>query len=758
MSSHDGEPKTLRFGVFEADLGKSEIRKHGVRLRLPHQPFLVLAALVERPGVLVTREELMHSLWADGTVVDFDRGLNAAISRLRQTLSDTAENPKYIETVAGRGYRFIAPVETVGNGVHQQEPLRETAEPTRMIRWAWFAIAVMVLLLAGATSWMTRQRPPQLLSIVPNTLMRLTADSGLTTNPALSPDGTLLAYASDRGGDGNLDIWVQQVADRGEGKPIRLTHGDSDSFDPAFSPDGRKIAFRSERDDGGIYVIPALGGDAFRVAAGGTRPRFSPDGKWIAYTVGEHFGAGYSAYFLVPGSAKIFVIPSSGGAALQICKTFSACAFPVWTPDSTHILFLGNPDPNLWNEPVGSPLPANLGLDWWLTSLDGGPAIATGTVRELRAAGFAGLSQVPQTWLDKGSGVLFSGSVGDTANLWVMPISNQTWKTSGHPYRLSSGTTREVLPTVAANGKLAFASVSQAWDLWSLPLDTNRAKPTGELRRLTQDATLHGYPSVSPDGTKIAFSNGNRDIWLKDLAAGGKETALTNTPAPEFGSSFSPDGSKLSYRATEGQKNVHYVRSLSDGAVEKICEGCSEALGWSADGTSILCVRCTPTAAISVLTLATGQKTDVTGQATDSLWNPRYSPDDRWMIFNEASPSRSRIFVARLHTRGLISKSEWIPLSDEQWADNPRWSPDGNSLYFLSDRDGFRCLWVQRLNRLTKHPEGPLAAVFHSHQARRSMGNIPVGDLKMSVARDKVVFNMGERTANIWMANLSGKP
>ena len=103
--------RTVRFGVFEVDLDRSELRKQGLRVRLQEQPFQVLAALLSSPGEVVTREELIHRLWPDGTVVDFDRGLNAAVTRLRQALSDSAETPRYIETVARRGYRFVGPVD-----------------------------------------------------------------------------------------------------------------------------------------------------------------------------------------------------------------------------------------------------------------------------------------------------------------------------------------------------------------------------------------------------------------------------------------------------------------------------------------------------------------------------------------------------------------------------------------------------------------------------------------------------------------------
>ena len=106
--------KLVRFGVFELDLAAGELRKNGAKLRLQEQPFQVLALLLERSGEVVTREELRQKLWPADTFVDFDHGLNTAVNKLRETLGDSASSPRYIETLARRGYRFIAPVENSG--------------------------------------------------------------------------------------------------------------------------------------------------------------------------------------------------------------------------------------------------------------------------------------------------------------------------------------------------------------------------------------------------------------------------------------------------------------------------------------------------------------------------------------------------------------------------------------------------------------------------------------------------------------------
>jgi TolB-like protein/DNA-binding winged helix-turn-helix (wHTH) protein len=118
------------FGAFEVDLHAYELRKRGVKIRLQDQPFQILAMLLERPGVVVTREELRQKLWSAETFVDFDHGLNNAINRLREARSDSAENPRFIETLPRRGYRFIAPVEVMGSAHHPRPLFAEQDVPT----------------------------------------------------------------------------------------------------------------------------------------------------------------------------------------------------------------------------------------------------------------------------------------------------------------------------------------------------------------------------------------------------------------------------------------------------------------------------------------------------------------------------------------------------------------------------------------------------------------------------------------------------
>src|SRR5260370_10751106 len=110
MASLPEPSRIARFGIFEVDLQARELRKAGLKIRLHDQPFRVLVALMERPGEVVTREELRKKIWPGGTFVDFDSSLNTAVNKLREALGDSAESPRFVETLSRRGYRFLAPV------------------------------------------------------------------------------------------------------------------------------------------------------------------------------------------------------------------------------------------------------------------------------------------------------------------------------------------------------------------------------------------------------------------------------------------------------------------------------------------------------------------------------------------------------------------------------------------------------------------------------------------------------------------------
>jgi DNA-binding winged helix-turn-helix (wHTH) protein len=146
---------TLRFGVFEVDIGAGELRKQGTKIRLQEQRFQLLLALLEKPNEVITREELQKRVWPAGTFIDFEHGLNNALRKLREALGDSSENPRFIETLSRRGYRFIAPVAAINNDPEVQDIPGPPATDNRR-RWHWWAIAAGCVVLAAAAFFTTR--------------------------------------------------------------------------------------------------------------------------------------------------------------------------------------------------------------------------------------------------------------------------------------------------------------------------------------------------------------------------------------------------------------------------------------------------------------------------------------------------------------------------------------------------------------------------------------------------------------------------
>jgi len=191
----------------------------------------------------------------------------------------------------------------------------------------WMAIAVAA---SACSFFLSREfyRNPATSDVW--TLTRVTADAGLSNTPALSPDGKLLAYSSDRNPAGERDLYVKQVAG---GQPIRLTFDGANNTTPNFSPDGSRIVFHSNRDGGGIYEIPAFGGEVHLLARHGLNPRFSPDGSQVAYWVGAPNVASS-----VPGSGAVWVVSVDGGPPRKVGSNFTAARYPIWSPDGKHLL------------------------------------------------------------------------------------------------------------------------------------------------------------------------------------------------------------------------------------------------------------------------------------------------------------------------------------------------------------------------------------------------------------------------------------
>ena len=258
MKGIDRSPRLVRFEGFQLDLRAGELRPDvGKTLRLSEQPFRILTMLLERPGEVLTREEIRKELWPDNTIVEFEHSINAAMNRLRQALGDSADHPRYIETLARRGYRWMVSVEGMEVG--------PTSDVKPRPWWPWAAALVAVMGLGGGILWFVRpapKTPEPRLTITP-----LTASPDPEGNPSFSPDGNQVAFVRYEKNQNGSHIYVKLIGTGGP--PLRITTGSASDYSPAWSPDGRYIAFLRYLSSGqkaAVLLVPALGGAERKIA------------------------------------------------------------------------------------------------------------------------------------------------------------------------------------------------------------------------------------------------------------------------------------------------------------------------------------------------------------------------------------------------------------------------------------------------------------------------------------------------------------
>ncbi|MGA2591229.1 MAG: protein kinase [Bryobacteraceae bacterium] len=611
------------------------------------------------------------------------------------------------------------------------------AQPARASRgrpWLVFGLSAALVLLAGAGGWLWwHSQPPR---TVVHPLTRLTY-TGAAVFPAISRDGKLLAYQAAVG-EPNPDIWVQQI---GGGKAIRITHEKEGAATPAFSPDGTEIAY--QRLTGGIYEVPALGGDARLIDSDGLgRPVYAAGGSTIVFqrTAGT--------------DTHLFTAPRIGGNPVAIQPEL-AYAYGAVSSDGTKLIALayrkGKSEQDI--------------KQWWLIPISGGkfeevapPSLLPGERN----------APVPFAWTmpDKSAGrqwVVFGRRIGDTFNLFRVTITDDG-KVTSDPEQLTF-TALSSASSVSDNGRMVFLNAELSTNLWSLPIDTNRAQVTGDRQSLTRvEGIRDKSPSVSHDGKKVAFFSGS-NLMVKDLAT-GRETQLVQDVrvAGGTGPSISPDGSFVIYYAPNKTANEYDLYSISTagGQPRLVCRSCGQPKGFSSDGTRLLTQlgdSAGGRSKIALVELATGKVTVALDDPQHTLWNAFYSWDDKWVVFlvqTDQTGLTFRVYIAPVENFAPAGPDRWIQLtSGEYHDDKPQLSPDGNILYFTSNRDGFICMWALRLDPKTKHPVSASFPIQHFHGTQRIYAGLSnPADIELSVSKDKVITNLDEFHSDIWMMEL----
>ena len=613
------------------------------------------------------------------------------------------------------------------------EALRPLPSSTRK---PWLIPAVIAGGLAlGALamySW-TRVQAPE----TPNepVYRMITADSGLNDYPALSRDGKFIAFASDRAGNDNLDIWLQQIGGR---EMIQLTKDPVDETDPTFSPDGTHIAYRSEKDGGGIYVIQALGGDPTLLVREGRNPRYSPDGKHIAYWT-ERSGGSF-----LPGATKIFVIDAAGGEPRRINHGLSAALFPVWSPKGDALVAYGceKPDSSLdyWILPVNGETPRSIKLVSKIVKTN-----VSSTIIGQRDSGAL-------DWAPSGS-LITPFAIGNSINLWESMLDAQD-KIVGLPHRITRGPGRQMRgsrSTMDGIERLGFSDVTLNYDIWSASPD-----PAIPATRLTDSVATEWAPSVTANGRHLLFIAQRSGTWavvLREIGS-GRERILMSSPFRPSGAAISGDGSRIAY--SDEKYNLRLI-SAQGGAVENVPVHRGTMRSLSLDGRY---AAFEPVKDEDVVVFDTVQKQLITlARRPDEkmlLSGTNLSPDEKWVTFHgvDITTRNSRIWISAVDLSRPVPAGQWIEITDDRsFAQDPSWSPNGDTIYFSTEKDGFRCFWGQHLDPKTKKPLRDPFAARHFHSARQTLrGTMTTANLTgLSGSSGKLIYSIGESKGNIWL-------
>jgi len=320
--------RLIQFGTFEVDPSAGELRKAGVKLKLTGQPFQVLAILLERPGEVVSREELQKRLWPD-TFVDVDHNLNTSINKIREVLGDSAESPRFVETLPRRGYRFIAPVHRgAGSDPKRQEapqgvPLppktRVAREPFPQWRWAFGLGGAAIMAIALVTYLLARPLPAPKVS----GYTRITNDGRaksfrIDALPVIVTDGLRL-YFAEPANSGKRSTLNQASSSGGETSPVPTSFEQNIELGDISSNRSELLlqTFVAGESDMPLWILPALGGVPRRVGdVVGRDATWSPDGRKIAYAKGH----------------ELFVSNADGTQTQKLAAASGQVRWPRWVP------------------------------------------------------------------------------------------------------------------------------------------------------------------------------------------------------------------------------------------------------------------------------------------------------------------------------------------------------------------------------------------------------------------------------------------
>jgi eukaryotic-like serine/threonine-protein kinase len=688
--------RRYRFGIFEVDLKSGEVRKAGIRIRLQSQPFEVLAMLLTQPGEIVTREELQKKLWPTDIFVDFDHGVNTAINKLRDALSDSADTPRYIETLPRRGYRFIAPVESAALGETEivkvspdsiasvsegtsggsgsdsrwariqlgRDPAGQEVTPPRIVTRQSDAkylatisgAAILFLAVVGfaARAWRLHNRTFDLNDLQ---MVQIT-DTGKAVNVAISPDGRYVAYALQDGEKESLRL--RQLATRSDLQILPLETGSFAGL--TFSPDSNYIYFvRSDRDDPAfhsLYMMPALGGPQHQVMKDvDSAISFSPDARQFVFTRGA------------PQRNSVEVrTASSDGTGDKLLATLNdrvaSYQFgPTWSPDGRTIALSATQ----WGKQLGASLVT--------------VSLSDGSVRELY---FSPDPIGRPVWSGEGDELLVP--MNDRVNrnlsqLWAVSYPEGkarqlTKEIVDHDLRISATTDAKMV------ARISMTQVSNVWVAEAADLHVARQITSDNFAMLRIAETPAGMFLVTGDNGKlwsIPADGSNHTLF-----AAARGAPVLCGPFVLF---LEDTGTMILMRANADGSHPTPLVNNGD-IVDATC---------SPDGKLVFYASLTRPQKIRRITVEGGAPVDVTTAPGDGIMcRFGISPDGKHIAYvyrtltdNPASGWRVDVIPA---DGGPTEKTIKVPAGI--WA--LCWAPDGRGVQFLFTLNGVTNVWEQR--------------------------------------------------------------
>ena len=655
--------RILRFAAFELDRAAGELRRNGRKVKLQEQPFQILAMLLERAGEVVTREEVQQRLWPGDTYVDFDRGLNTAVKRLREALGDSAGHPRFVETLPRRGYRFIAAVEGSSGVVQAALAPQPTPVPPvpseerglrRKLRFQQALLAVTAIALLALTFVHFRQTPRE----APQAPLRRFAyappgalgTQRMVPKVAISPNGSHIAYVA--GQPGQRALWIQ---DLDQEEPRQIVAPGEATASPFWSPDSEFIAFHSRNE---LKKVSVRGGPALLVCqlpslsllmGGGS---WSQDGDRIVFVCGtasqnrlyevsaqggepellfepsEDRPHALHPYLLPsePGRRKLLYVTAKSFTDAQIemrdletgqREVLASGHHPVYAPTG-HLVYNSSDPPAIWAMPFSIETLQRTGEPFLIRENAYNHSVARdGTLVYVEAQGRSPMQLV---WRDR-SGRKLEQVIGQPqrfiGHVALSPDERRVAVGSGQIYIHEVGRPLKM--------RLTFDSARAQRPIWSpggdrIAYNTRRdvfVKPadgTGEATALVATAAIEGVSDWSRDGEYILYHSRDDEttpfeIWYlkrKGDSGGWESHPFLQTGSNEMVGMFSPDGRFVAYLSDETGRFEVYVQAFpAGGGKRQVSFNGGRKPLWSKDGTELFYVQAQTLMAVEVTTKPT---------------------------------------------------------------------------------------------------------------------------------------------------------